>query len=52
MKISFIQKLLSARSVLQQIPDKENDADMLTKIITARLLRTKAARLLGDEVVG
>ena len=37
---------------LQQIPDEENVADMLTKIITARPFRTKAARLLGDEVVG
>ena len=33
-------------------PDEENVADMLTKIITARPFRTKAARLLGNEVVG
>ena len=37
---------------LQQIPDEENVADMLTKIITAKPFRTKAARLLGNEVVG
>ena len=34
------------------IPDEDNIVDMLTKIITARPFRTKAARLLGDEVVG
>ena len=32
---------------LRQIPDEENDADVLTKIVTGRPFRTKARRLLG-----
>ena len=36
---------------LRQIPDEENDADVLTKIVTGRPFRTKARRLLGSDSV-
>ena len=45
--------LMMVNWIREQVePDEENVADMLTKIITARPFRTKAARLLGNEVVG
>ena len=53
MIINWIREQVESGLIsLEQIPDEENVADMLTKIITARPFRTKAARLLGDEVLG
>ena len=50
MVIAWIREQVEAGLIaLQQIPEDKNDADMLTKIITATPFRSKAARLLGRE---
>ena len=53
MIVNWIREHVQAGLIaLEQIPEELNDADILTKIITARPFRTKAARLLGSNVVG
>ena len=50
MLIAWIREQVEAGLItLQQIPDEENNADMLTKIITATPFKTKAGKLLGRE---
>ena len=50
MAISWIREQVEAGLIqLQQIPDEENRADILTKIITGMQFRSKAAGLLGIE---
>ena len=50
MAISWIREQVKAGLIqLQQIPDEENRADILTKIITGMQFKSKAAGLLGIE---
>ena len=50
MAISWSREQVEAGLILlQQIPDEENRADILTKIITGMQFRSKAAGLLGIE---
>ena len=52
MMINWIRENVEAGLIeLRQIPDEENDADVLTKIVTGRPFRTKARRLLGSDSV-
>ena len=51
--VNWIREHVEAGLIaLEQIPEELNDADILTKIITARPFRTKAVKLLGSNVVG
>ena len=48
MAISWIREQVEAGLIqLQQIPDEENRAGILTKIITGMQFKSKAAGLLG-----
>ena len=50
MAISWIREQVKAGLIqLQQIPDEENQADILTKIITGMQFKSKVASLLGIE---
>ena len=52
MMVNWIRENVEAGLIeLRQIPDEENDADVLTKIVTGRPFRTKARRLLGSDSV-
>ena len=51
MAISWIREQVDAILIqLQQIPDVENRADILTKIITDMDFRSKAQDLLGSKI--